>query len=138
MDKDTYDHDECSHLNRSKRKMIRIVDVPEDFVFPVSPIMWRTPVELPAELPDDLKTNEVAYDLVTAIDGHYYYVGLGGGTACHTKMIVMSQKRCHHGVVKRIPSRMAHEGYPPTKKCVDCGMVSHMVWGPWLKPIEQP
>ncbi len=45
---------------------------------------------------------------------------------------------CHHGVTKRIASRLAHEGYPPTKKCVDCGLVSHMVWGPWLKPIKQP
>ncbi len=45
---------------------------------------------------------------------------------------------CHHGVTKRIASRLAQEGYPPTKKCVDCGLVSHMVWGPWLKPIKQP
>lgn len=118
--------------------MIRIVDVPEDFVFPVPPLMWLAPVELPAGLPDSMGKDEVAYDLLSGSDGHLYYVGLGDSTACYTSMVAVSLNDCQHGVTKRIASRLSHEGYPPTKKCVDCGMVTHMVWGPWLKPIKQP
>lgn len=116
--------------------MIRIVDIPDDFVFPVPPLMWLAPVELPAGLPDSMGKDEVAYDLLSGSDGHLYYVGLGDGTACYTSMVSLND--CHHGVTKRIASRLSDEGYPPTKKCVDCGMVCHMVWGPWAKPFKQP
>ncbi len=50
---------------------------------------------------------------------------------------VDNEEDCHHGITKRIASRLSDEGYPPTKKCLDCGMVSGMVWGPWMKPIKQ-
>ena len=42
---------------------------------------------------------------------------------------------CHHGVIETIPSRLADEGYPPRQKCLDCGEIRQMIWGPWKKKV---
>ncbi len=63
--------------------MIRIVDVPEGFVFPVA-VLWHAPVNKAEELQDSLGLDDMAYDLSSSdlVTGPYFYVGLGKGTAC--------------------------------------------------------
>lgn len=69
--------------------MIRIVDVPEGFVFPVA-AMWHAPVNKAEELQDNLGLDDIAYDLASsdAVVGPYFYVGLGNGTACHVMQAI--------------------------------------------------
>ncbi len=77
--------------------MIRVVEVPADFEFPVN-ILWREPVELPTGLPDDFDVGHAAYDLLSdGVDGSHFYVGLGDGKACRVRISPFtSQRVCPH------------------------------------------
>jgi hypothetical protein len=72
--------------------MIRIVDVPKGFVFPVT-ALWHAPVNKAEDLQDNLGLDDVAYDLASndAVVGPYFYVGLGKGTACHVMQATIPQ-----------------------------------------------
>lgn len=79
---------------------IRIVDVPEGFVFPTA-ALWHSPVNKAEELQDDLGLDDMAYDLASddLVTGPYFYVGLGDGTACHVMQalpMVLTPNLCPH------------------------------------------
>ena len=94
MDSDTYDHDECSYLNRAKG-VIRVVPTPAGFQFPVR-VTFREPVKSAFDLPHDFEKGEAAYDLSDPVYDSRFSVGLGDGKACLVTQIWLGTKVCPH------------------------------------------